>query len=95
MLSFYILEFKLPHSNESKAPFNKAHAEINLEMSILRTDSGVPQVSVIGTLLFLLIINDRSDLLADDVIVFADDVKLFYPRANLESFKPSLSSYWT
>ena len=40
--------------------------------------SGVPQSSIVGTLLFKLFINDVADnLLIAEVLIFADDIKLF------------------
>ncbi len=43
--------------------------------------SGVPQGSVIGPLLFLLYINDLPAALGDSAFLFADDVKMVYPRS--------------
>lgn len=40
----------------------------------------------------LLYINDISDLLKDNVLIFADDVKTIYPHSSL---KHSLSCSWT
>ena len=39
--------------------------------------SGVPQGSVLGSLFFLVYINDLADNLASDVRLFADDTSLF------------------
>ena len=45
--------------------------------------SGVPQGSVLGPLLFLLYINDISDNVESNILMFADDLKLFSPHSNL------------
>jgi len=39
--------------------------------------SGVPQGSVLGSLLFVLYINDIADVIQSDLGIFADDTKIF------------------
>ena len=38
-------------------------------------DSGIPQGSVLGPLLFILYVNDIPDLVSSKVKMFADDIK--------------------
>ncbi len=52
---------------------------------VTAAESGVPQGSVLGPLLFLLFVNDRPDLLTGKVLLFADDVKLVSRRSSLDT----------
>ena len=40
-------------------------------------DSGVPQGSVLGSLLFILYANDIPDLVDSNIKMFADDIKIY------------------
>ena len=46
-------------------------------------DSGVPQGSVLGPVLFLLFIDDITREVTSNILLFADDVKLFRPIGSL------------
>ena len=51
-------------------------------------DSGVPQGSVLGPLLFILYVNDIPDLVNSKVKIFADDIKIY---TQITSFSDVLS----
>lgn len=53
----------------------------------------VLQGSVVGSLLFLLYVKKLADLLANIVLMFADDVKLIYPPFHLFWIGLQLISY--
>ncbi len=47
----------------------------------IKIKSGVPQESVIGPFLFLLIVNDLPSVINVTTLLFSDDVKMVLPRS--------------
>ena len=56
----------------------KQRVVLNGQVSIwTRVNAGVPQRSILNTLLFVIYINDSSDNLLSNVKLFADDTSVF------------------
>ncbi len=52
--------------------------------------SAVPHGSVLGSILFVIYVNDLSDNLTIDHLLYADDVKLIAPRKHSDALQSSL-----
>ncbi len=55
--------------------------------------SGVPQGSVLGTILLLIFVNDLPDVLSGSLLLFADDVKLISARSQYEELHQDLKMH--
>ena len=63
----------------------------------IELDSGVPQGSILGPLLFIIFINGINEGIVSDILKFADDTKLFGEVGSNESrdrLKEDLSVVW-
>ena len=68
---------------ESFLTSRKQRVTINgLKSGWANVEAGVPQGSVLGPLLFLIYINDLSDILHSEVRIFADDTFIFKILSN-------------
>ena len=63
-----------------------------MESSWESINSGVPQGSVLGPLLFLIYINDLTDNISSNMRLFADDSSLFIKVRNIEDTQEQLTS---
>lgn len=55
-------------------------------------DSGVPQGSVLGPVLFILYVNDIPDVVNTTVKIFADDTKVYAPSTDSDRLQTDLTS---
>ena len=51
---------------------------------ITKIDSGVPQETILGSLLFLLFVNDMNQAVDCDLRLYADDLYFVYQHKNLK-----------
>ena len=59
-----------------------------------KINSGVPQGSVLGSLLFLIYINDLPDEIMSICQIFAEDTSLFSKILNTRNSQNALNSDW-
>ena len=59
-----------------------------------KINSGVPQGSVLGSLLFLIYINDLPDEIMSICKIFAEDTSLFSKILNTRNSQNALNSDW-
>ena len=59
-----------------------------------KINSGVPQGSVLGSLLFLIYINDLPDGIMSICKIFAEDTSLFSKILNTKNSQNTLNSDW-
>ncbi len=66
-------------------------------LQVTEAASGVPQGSSLGPILFVVYVNDLTDNLTIDHLLYADDVKLIAPRKQSDTLQSSLvaSSKWS
>ena len=55
-------------------------------------DSGVPQGSVLGPVLFIIFVNDITEVVSSNVKVFADDTKIYAPTCDSGGLQEDLNS---
>ncbi len=66
------------------------HVSVSGSLSqVAEAVSGVPQGSVLGPILFVIYVNDVSDNLTIDHLLYADDVNLFAPRKQSDALQSS------
>ena len=69
----------------------KQRVKVNSSYSPLTSvDSGIPQGSVLGPVLFVIFINDLPDCVSSSCKIFADDTKIYGPSTDSKSIQEDL-----
>ncbi len=87
------MESPPPVINWIKSYLRRRSFQVNVNGSlsqVAEAASGVPQGSVLGPIFFVIYVNDLTDNLMIDHLLYADPVKLIAPRKQSEALQSSL-----
>ena len=80
----------VPNTGAAAAPVHNTSKKV-IESSWADVNAGVPQGSILGSLLFLMYINDWSNDLSSNTKLFADDTSLFSDVFNVDASSKKLN----
>ena len=68
---------------------------VGRKQCVVINNSGAPQGSILGPLLFNLYVNDIPSLVSSPILLFADDKKIYRPKKITCCFSMMLNYYWS